>query len=127
MNLNAGWLHRIDRPHWPRPFRAPTWLLAAGGILGYVNLFIAGMGADLWGRGTLLSGLALAGVIVPIFWWRHYVVDGGRFPHEADSAASSSTAPHSLNGSGNKAGWLPYLALALAGMVIAGGHALARL
>jgi amino acid transporter len=127
MNLNAGWLHRIDRPHWLRPFRAPTWLLAMGGVLGYVNLFIAGMGADLWGRGTLVSGLILAGAIVPIFWWRHYVVDGGRFPHEANHFDPVAAETPVISGRGNAAGVLPYLALALAGLVIAFGRAVARL
>lgn len=26
-NLNAGWIHRLDRPHWKRPWKAPNWLL----------------------------------------------------------------------------------------------------
>jgi amino acid transporter len=116
MNLNAGWLHRIDRPLWQRPFKAPTWLLAAGALLGYVNLFLAGMGADLWGRGTLVSGLVLASAIIPVFCWRHYIVDGGKFPNSELNAIPQRRA----------AGLLPYLALALGGVVIAVGHACAR-
>jgi len=27
LNLNAGWMHRVDSGHIPRPFRAPTWLI----------------------------------------------------------------------------------------------------
>jgi amino acid transporter len=116
MNLNAGWLHRIDRPQWRRPFRAPTWLLAGGAALGYVNLFLAGMGADLWGRGTLVSGLALAAVVIPIFCWRHYIVDGGKFPPPAAGAQPERKA----------AGLLPYVALGLAVVVMLMGYALSR-
>lgn len=124
MNLNAGWIHRLDRPEWPRPFRAPRWLLAAGGVLGYVNLFIAGMGADVWGRSTLISGLMLAALIIPVFLWRHYVVDGGRFPSESDQGERYQllhSAPER-----KAAGILPYLALLLAGVVIAIGHGLSK-
>lgn len=124
MNLNAGWLHRIDRAHWPRPFRAPTWLLAAGGVLGYVNLFIAGMGADVWGQGTLMSGLALAAVIIPIFCWRHYLVDRGRFPHQGGESSAGSE-PNARSVENNAAGVLPYAALALGAAVVAIGHAFA--
>ncbi len=37
LNLNAGWIYRIDRSNWERPFKAPTWLLASGSALAYVN------------------------------------------------------------------------------------------
>jgi hypothetical protein len=30
LNLNAGWIHRTDNPHVPRPFRAPRPLLTLG-------------------------------------------------------------------------------------------------
>ncbi len=124
MNLNAGWIHRIDRPNWTRPFRAPTWLLATGCVLGYVNLFIIGMGADIWGPGTLLSGLLLAAMIVPVFWWRHYVVDKGVFPQSMvdDRCLAAKTDPDR----NRSAGILPYLALAGGVIVIAIGHAIAR-
>ena len=23
LNLNAGWIHRVDRPNWERPWKAP--------------------------------------------------------------------------------------------------------
>jgi amino acid transporter len=123
MNLNAGWIHRIDRPNWPRPFKAPTWLLATGAALGYVNLFIIGMGSDIWGRGTLVSGLVLSALIVPVFAWRHYVVDRGRFP-----AAMARDLHPSMDAAGTprtSAGVLPYLALAGGALAIALGRALA--
>ena len=33
LNLNAGWIHRIDSGHIKRPYRAPTIILAAGTVL----------------------------------------------------------------------------------------------
>ena len=80
LNLQAGWIHRIDRPHWPRPFRAPTWLLGVGAALGFVNLVLLGAGAEVWGPGTLRNGLIAAALILPVFVFRHYIQDGGRFP-----------------------------------------------
>src|SRR5262249_46641518 len=81
LNLNAGWIHRLDRAGWGRPGRAPTWLLAVGTVLAFVNAFILGMGANVWGSGPLLTGLAFAALIVPVFLFRHYVQDKGQFPH----------------------------------------------
>jgi amino acid transporter len=123
MNLNAGWIHRIDRSNWPRPFRAPVWLLAAGTALGYVNLFIIGMGSDIWGRGTLVSGLVLSALIIPVFAFRHYVVDKGRFP-----LAMAMDLHPDLEGSDTprtSAGIRPYLALTGGSLAIALGRWLA--
>ena len=80
MNLNAGWIHRIDRPHQERPWRAPTALLAAGAVLGFVNIAFMGMGSDVFGAGTLSTGLIFAALILPVFFFRHYVQDKGVFP-----------------------------------------------
>ncbi len=44
LNLNAGWIHRLDRPRQERPWRAPTWILAAGAFLSFVNLAFMGFG-----------------------------------------------------------------------------------
>ena len=30
LNLNAGWIHRLDNPAVKRPWRCPTWLMALG-------------------------------------------------------------------------------------------------
>lgn len=57
LNSNAGWIHRMDRPNWVRPFRAPSWLLAVAAALGFANMFFIGMGAPSYGKGVLLSGL----------------------------------------------------------------------
>ncbi|MDP9064647.1 MAG: APC family permease, partial [Pseudomonadota bacterium] len=123
MNLNAGWIHRIDRPHWIRPFRAPSWLMATGAALGYVNLFIIGLGSDIWGPGTLVSGLVLAALIIPVFCWRHYVVDKGVFP--ASMNADMSLQSDGEAGSSPCAGIRPYLALAAGALVVAIGHSVA--
>jgi amino acid transporter len=80
LNLNAGWLHRIDNPHLHRPWRAPTALIAAGAVLAFVNALLLGWGANVWGQGALLTGLVAAAVILPVFAYRHFVQDGGRFP-----------------------------------------------
>lgn len=80
LNLNSGWIHRLDRPNQLRPWRAPTWIIAAGAALSFVNLAFMGFGADSYGKGTLLTGLAFACLIVPVFVWRHYIQDRGSFP-----------------------------------------------
>ena len=75
LNLNAGWIHRMDRPRQERPWRAPTWILAAGAVLSFVNLAFMGFGADVYGAGTLKTGLIFAALIVPVFVYRHYIQD----------------------------------------------------
>ena len=108
LNLNAGWIHRMDRPNWERPYRAPTWLLAIGGVLAFVNLALLGLGADIWGQGTLVTGLLVAATIVPVFLYRHYVVDKGAFPPTMSEDMHLKAAP----GVTRSAGYLPYLAVA---------------
>lgn len=120
LNLQAGWLHRIDRPHWPRPFRAPTWLIAVGAVLGFVNLALMGAGAEIWGEGTLRNGLIAAGLILPVFAFRHYVQDGGRFPAATQRADVRAGDPP-------RAGILPYAALVLAAGIVAVAHHLSVL
>ena len=108
LNLNSGWIHRIDRPDWPRPFRAPTWLLMMGGALSFVNLALMGFGADIWGPNTLLTGVVFASLIVPVFVYRHYIQDKGVFPDDMlDDMHLGSGEPVKL-----RAGILPYLAIA---------------
>ena len=113
LNLNSGWIHRLDRPNWLRPYKAPTLLLAAGGVLSFVNLALMGFGADIWGEGTLMTGLIFGALIIPVFIYRHYVQDKGQFPkamledmHIADESGVSS-----------RAGILPYVAL-VAGVIV---------
>ena len=112
LNLNAGWIHRIDRPSWARPFRAPTLILGIGAVLGFVNLALMGMGADIYGAGTLTAGLVFAALIIPVFLYRHYVQDKGMFP--ADMVEDM----HIAEDDGTKrAGVLPYLVL-VAGVLV---------
>jgi len=120
LNLQSGWIHRLDRGHWDRPFRCPTWLLATGAVFGFVNLTFMGAGADVWGPGTLRNGLLAAGVIVPVFLFRHYVQDKGVFPHALVEDGGEQTSRRG-------AGLLPWLALALAVAVVAGAHTFAKL
>ena len=108
LNLNAGWIHRIDNGHIPRPWKAPTIFIAAGCLLSFVNAMFMGAGAKVWNPWALWAGVIAAALIIPVFCFRHYVQDGGKFP------------PHMLADLGlkdsdlavRKAGMLPYLALA---------------
>ncbi|MEZ5755891.1 MAG: APC family permease [Paracoccaceae bacterium] len=114
LNLNAGWIHRIDSAHMDRPWTAPTWLIGLNTMLAFVNALFLGAGAKVWGyENALWSGLIFASFIFPVFWYRHYVVDGGKFPKEAYDDLG---LPYGELGE-RKAGFLPYLAL-IAGAVV---------
>ena len=114
LNLNAGWIHRMDRPNWERPYKAPTILLALGGILGYVNLAMMGLGADIWGAGTLKVGLFVASLIIPVFMFRHYIQDKGVFPA---AMLEDMQLDHAEDKVASRAGVLPYVAL-IAGVIV---------
>jgi amino acid transporter len=109
LNLQSGWIHRIDRGDWDRPYRCPTWLLALAAGFGFLNMVFMGAGANVWGEGTLRNGLVAAALIVPVFVFRHYVQDGGRFPATRGESGYEGyervVEP--------RAGIRPYLALAL--------------
>jgi amino acid transporter len=113
LNLNAGWIHRIDSGHVERPYRAPTILLALGALFAFVNAVFMGAGAKVWNPNALWAGLFASALIIPVFLFRHYFQDGGRFPEHM---------LRDLNLEGNdlgprKAGILPYLTL-LAGIAV---------
>ncbi|KVD87242.1 amino acid permease [Burkholderia sp. ABCPW 14] len=113
LNLQSGWIHRMDRGEWERPFRCPTWLLVLGSICGYANLVYVGAGADLQGAGTLRNGLIAMLLIVPVFVYRHYWQDRGRFPAQMQRDMELVVPPRSA--------WLnavPYAALAAAALTI---------
>lgn len=115
LNLNAGWIHRIDSAHMQRPWRAPTWLIGLNTVLAFVNALFLGAGAKVWGyENALWSGLIFAAFIFPVFWYRHYIVDGGKFPKEAYDDLG---LPYGELGE-RKAGMLPYLALILGAAVV---------
>lgn len=116
LNLNAGWIHRIDSPHMERPWKAPGWLIALNGGLAFVNALFLGAGAKVWGYSNALwSGLFFAALILPVFVWRHYIVDKGHFPKEAMD--DLGLADHNDLGP-RRAGIWPYVALIAGAAVV---------
>lgn len=120
LNLQAGWIHRIDRAEAARPYRCPTLVLALAAGLGYVNLAFMGAGADVWGKGTLRNGLIASLLILPIFAYRHYVQDRGAFPFP--SSGPVETGPIRRLG-----GIYPYLAIVVGLGLILVTHLLATI
>jgi amino acid transporter len=108
LNLNAGWIHRVDSPDTPRPWRCPNPLLAIGVVLSFLNMVLLGAGANVWGEGTLMSGIIAAALILPVFWFRHYVQDKGRFPDRMLEDLNLGSRDLSVR----RAGVLPYVTLA---------------
>ncbi|MCQ9378888.1 APC family permease [Methyloversatilis sp. XJ19-49] len=122
LNLNSGWIHRIDRPDWERPFKAPNIILGIGVVLAFVNLALMGLGADIYGAGTLTAGLVFASLIIPVFLYRHYVQDKGQFP---DAMVEDMHLNDQLPSGGKRAGVLPYVTLAAGVVVVVVSHSLA--
>ena len=121
LNLNAGWIHRMDRPRQVRPWRAPSWILAAGAVLSFVNLAFMGFGADVYGAGTLKTGLIFAALIIPVFIYRHYIQDKGAFPPQMAQDLEMLDGERLMK----RAGLWPYAVLVLGIAVVAITHALA--
>ncbi|MEZ0245676.1 MAG: APC family permease [Methylophilaceae bacterium] len=115
LNLNSGWIHRMDRPNWERPYKAPTILIVLGTLLAFVNISLMGLGANIWGAGTLMSGLVMAAAVIPIFMWRHYVTDKGQFPKAMLEDMHLDT---NEKGVSTRAGVLPYLTLAAGALIV---------
>ena len=109
LNMSSIWIHRIDNPRSKRPYRAPMFILVIVGCLSFVNAFFIGAGANLWGSGVIPLGFAVAFASVPVFLYRHYVTDGGRYP---DHMLSDLIPPGETEVTPTRAGVLPYLALA---------------
>ncbi len=115
LNLNAGWMHRIDSAHIDRPWKAPTWLIGVNTVLAFVNALFLGAGAKVWGYSNALwAGLIFAALIIPVFWYRHYMQDGGKFPKQAyiDLGLKEGDLGE------RKAGMLPYLTLVAGAAVV---------
>ncbi len=115
MNVNACWMHRFDAAHILRPWRNPRWLMALGVLLSFFNLFLLGAGVHVWGEGALFAGLAAILLIVPVFLYRHYLIDKGIFPHrmlEDLHLDDTGRLPE------RRAGFLPFLTLAVGGVVV---------
>jgi amino acid transporter len=114
LNLNAGWIHRVDSGHVKRPWKAPTWLIGLNTVLAFVNALFLGAGAKVWGyQNALWVGFAFAALIIPVFAYRHYVTDKGKFP-------PNMLTELGLKGTDlgqRKAGIWPYVTLA-AGLIV---------
>jgi hypothetical protein len=113
LNLNSGWIHRVDSGHVYRPWKAPIWLLGFNTFLAFVNAWFMGAGANVWGKGTLFTAIVFTLLIVPVFAFRHYVQDKGKFPDHmyedlGIKAGEMATLP-------KKAGIMPYVTI-VAGM-----------
>ena len=121
LNLNAGWIHRLDRPTQERPWRAPNWVLAVGACLSFVNLAFMGFGADVYGVGTLSFGLAFCSLIIPVFIFRHYIQDKGHFPADMAEDLGHSTGAHEIK----RAGIWPFVVVAAGIAVVVVTHSLA--
>jgi amino acid transporter len=121
LNLNAGWIHRLDRPTQERPWRAPDWVLAVGACLSFVNLAFMGFGADVYGVGTLSFGLAFCSLIIPVFIFRHYIQDKGHFPADMAEDLGHSTGAHEIK----RAGIWPFVVVAAGIAVVVVTHSLA--
>ncbi|MBO9096828.1 MULTISPECIES: APC family permease [unclassified Rhizobium] len=114
LNLNAGWIHRMDSGHIERPWKAPTWLIGLNTILAFVNALFLGAGAKVWGYSNALwVGFIFAALILPVFAYRHFVRDGGKFPEGAMEDLGLVGQDLGVK----KAGILPYVALA-AGLAV---------
>ncbi len=115
LNLNAGWIHRMDSGHIERPWKAPTWLIGLNTILAFVNALFLGAGAKVWGYNSALwAGLIFAALILPVFYFRHYIQDGGKFPKGALEELGLKEGDMGPK----KAGMLPYLTLAAGAAVV---------
>lgn len=133
LNLNAGWIHRIDRADAHRPWRAPTVMIGLGAVFAFFNALLLGWGSNTWGSGTLLTGVGFAAVIIPVFCYRHFIQDKGVFPDSMYAPAeieqpdgSVVTTTTEAGPPAKKAGLLPYFALAGGVAVVAIGQILAN-
>lgn len=119
LNLQAAWIHRIDSPDIARPYRAPSWLIGFNALLGFANLLFMGAGAKVWGNANALwYGLAFAALIIPVFWFRHYVQDKGKFPDQMLEELNLKGQDLGVR----KAGVLPYLTLLVGAAVVVASH-----
>ncbi|MEL7563811.1 MAG: APC family permease [Dehalobacterium sp.] len=107
LNLNAGWIHRIDSGHLKRPFKAPAWLIALNTVFSFINIAVIGIAAAVLGKGAILSGFIWAIVIIPVFLYRHYITDKGIYPDHMYQDMNIIPGQKLER----KAGYLPNLAL----------------
>src|SRR5699024_2282693 len=67
LNLNSGWIHRIDSPHVERPWKAPSILIGIAVVLSFFNAMLLGAGANVWGPNTLVTSIVVIALIIPVF------------------------------------------------------------
>ena len=113
LNLNSGWIHRIDNGHVERPWKAPTWLLGLGTVFAFVNAVFMGAGAKVWNPWALWAGFIAAALIIPVFCYRHFIQDKGVFPDHMMEDLNLKPGELAVR----KAGILPYVVLA-AGLLV---------
>ena len=82
-------------------------------MLAFVNAAFLGAGANVWGPNTLITGVIVIALIIPVFAYRHYLQDKGQFPSEMLKDLGLQGRDLGVR----KAGMLPYLAL-LGGIAI---------
>jgi amino acid transporter len=115
LNLNAGWIHRVDSGHVERPWKAPTFLIGLNTVLAFVNALFLGAGAKVWGYNSALwVGFVFAALIIPVFYYRHFIQDGGKFPKGALEELGLKEGEMGER----KAGILPYVALVAGAVVV---------
>lgn len=122
LNLNAGWIHRMDSGHIARPWKAPSALIALNTAFAFVNLLFLGAGAKVWqvvgakaeAPNPLWVGIIFAALIIPVFYLRHFVQDGGKFP----AGALEEIGLKDGDMGEKKAGMLPYVALVAGALLV---------
>jgi amino acid transporter len=107
LNLNSGWIHRMDSADVKRPYKAPTIIITLGAVFAFVNAMFMGAGAKVWNPWALWAGLGFAALIIPVFCFRHFVQDGGRFP----KAMLEDLGLKEGDLGNKKAGILPYVTI----------------
>ena len=89
--------------------------------MSFVNLAFMGFGANVYGAGTLETGLVFAALIIPVFIYRHYIQDKGVFPPQMAQDLDMADGERLVR----RAGLWPYAVLALGIAVVAVTHHLA--
>ena len=80
LNLNAGWIHRVDNGRVPRPYKAPMPLFIAGVAMAYVNVWLMGPGPTCTARTPCSPAGSPPSSPSRCSSFRHYVTDKGKFP-----------------------------------------------
>ncbi|ACV23329.1 amino acid transporter [Slackia heliotrinireducens] len=99
--LTGAWIHRMDNPDIERPYKISDNMLTVCVLLAFFNMFLVGAGSNVWGSYVLPLGIVLALVGMPLYWFRHYVVDKGQFPEGTwqDLIPKGLTEPPEVPGS----------------------------